>query len=107
MFDVQAGRRTIELPAEVLDSIAAYYRRVTTTSRPMSRLIAAAMVVTLGALLAEVIIDDARRSAAAASLALTTFAVGLAVGRTVRGAVRLGSQVDDRQRQSALAHRIY
>ena len=49
MFDVQVlGHHDTELPTDVRDSIAAYYRRVTTTAaRPMNRLVAAAMLVTL------------------------------------------------------------
>jgi hypothetical protein len=44
MFDVQVrGHRAAELPDDVLDSIATYYRRVTTTARPMNRLVAAVM----------------------------------------------------------------
>ena len=38
MFDVQVvGHREPLLPVAVLDSIGAYYRRVTTNARPMNR----------------------------------------------------------------------
>src|SRR5262249_38682417 len=59
MFDVQVRGHGSQLPSEVLDSISAYYRRVTTTAHPMSRLVAAAMLVTLGALIGEVALGSA------------------------------------------------
>ena len=61
MFDVQARGHSGELPAEVRDSIAAYYRRVTTAARPMNRLIAAVMVVTLGSLVGVIVQGDTTR----------------------------------------------
>jgi len=107
MFDVQARRpRVGDLPAEVRDSIAAYYRRVTTEARPMNRLVALAMVVTLGALVGEIVSGDVAAGYAWASLALALSAIGLAAARTVRNAVRLGTQADDAATQSALARRI-
>ena len=107
MFDVQARHpRSGDLPADVRDSIAAYYRRVTTAARPMNRLVALAMVVTLAALAGEIATDDGARAFAWASLALAASAIGLAAARTVRNAVRLGTQVDDVATQSALARRI-
>jgi hypothetical protein len=107
MFDVQArGHRGGDLPAEVRDSIAGYYRRVTTDARPMNRLIALVMVVTLGALIGEVVGDDVRTWVAWVSLALAASAIGLAGARTVRNAVRLGTQTDDAATQSRLARRI-
>ena len=107
MFDVQARRpRASELPSDVRDSIAAYYRRVTTAARPMNRLVALAMLVTLGALVAEIVTGDVAAGFAWASLALAASAIGLAAARTVRNAVRLGTQADDVATQSALARRI-
>jgi hypothetical protein len=107
MFDVQViGHHELELPADIRDSIAAYYRRVTTTARPMNRLVAVAMLVTLGSLIGEL----ARRNVATwigyVSLALAALAIGLAGARTVRNAVRLGAQIDPAERQSALARMI-
>ena len=102
MFDVQArGNGTADLPVEVRDSIAAYYRRVTTTARPMNRLVAAAMAATLVGVIGENARHDVR-----VSLALATFGIGLAAARTVRKAVRLGSQADPPGAQSALARSI-
>ena len=107
MFDVQARHpRTGDLPADVRDSIAAYYRRVTTAARPMNRLIALAMVVTLGALVGEIVTGDVAAGFAWVSLALAASAIGLAAARTVRNAVRLGTQADDVATQTALARRI-
>ena len=107
MFDVQARHpRTGDLPADVRDSIAAYYRRVTTAARPMNRLVALAMVVTLGALVGEIVTGDVAAGFAWVSLALAASAIGLAAARTVRNAVRLGTQADDVATQTALARRI-
>ena len=107
MFDIQARHpRAGYLPADVRDSIAAYYRRVTTAARPMNRLVALAMLVTLGALVGEIVTGDVAAGFAWASLALAASAIGLAASRTVRNAVRLGTQADDVATQSALARRI-
>jgi hypothetical protein len=108
MFDVQVrGHRDALLPADVRDSIAAYYRRVTTAARPMNRLIAFMMLVTLVALIGEIVGDDVSTGVAIGSLLLAAIAIGLAAARTVRDAVRLGSQADDPATQSALARSIY
>src|SRR5262249_34197632 len=103
MFDVQARG---EPSGAAIESIAAYYRRVTTDAHPMSRLVAAAMLVTIGALVAEVIADDVAKGAAIASLVLTITAGGLAAARTVRNAVRLGTQADPPDEQRTLARSI-
>jgi hypothetical protein len=118
MFDVQAARRgpgargaeanaAGELPEEVLVSIAAYYARVTTAARPMNRLIATVMLATLAAIFVEI----AKGTGGGAwlgwvSLALALAPILLAGGRTVPGAVRLGTQRDDLAAQSALARRV-
>jgi hypothetical protein len=107
MFDVQVRGHAAELPANVRDSIAAYYRRVTTTAHPMSRLVAFVMLVTLVALIGEAASSTTPRAVATSSLALVTFAVALAAARTVRSAVRLGAQTDASDRQDALARSIY
>jgi hypothetical protein len=107
MFDVQVRRhRAAELPAEVRDSIAAYYRRVTTDAHPMNRLVAAAMLVTIAALVGEVVRHDVRAWAGWPSLVLIVAAVGLAAARTVGNAVRLGSQAGTATEQSLLARTI-
>jgi hypothetical protein len=92
MFDVQVrGHRGPVLPGDVLDSISAYYRRVTTTARPMNRLVATAMLATLVAIVVQLARDDAPAWVGWSSLALTVAAIGVAAARTVPAAVRLGA----------------
>src|SRR5579864_6445207 len=56
MFDVQVRKHTGPvLPATVLTSISAYYRRVTTEAFPMNRLVALVMVLTLASIVAEIV----------------------------------------------------
>jgi hypothetical protein len=108
MFDVQVRRHHgAELPPDVRQSIATYYRRVTTTARPMNRLVAAVMAVTVGAVIVEPFGDDVGFWTAAGSLVLISTAITLAAMRTVRAAARLGAQTDSPQAQSALARAIY
>ena len=107
MFDVQARRHPDDdVPANARASIAAYYARVTTAARPMNRLVAAAMVLTIGAIGAELVRDDLPAWRAWPALVLTLGAVGLAAGRTVANAQRLGRQTDDAAQQSKLARLI-
>ena len=89
MFDVQV-RGAAPAPGAV-DSIAAYYGRVTTAARPMNRLVALVMVGTLAAIVAELAAGDAPAWVGWASLALTLAAVATAATRTVPTAVRLGA----------------
>lgn len=107
MFDVQTrGHAGDRIPDPVLASISAYYRRVTTEASPMSRLIPVVMAITVLAIIAEI----ARRPAAGwmawASLALALSAIGLAMARTVRNAVRLGRAADPSETQARLARTI-
>jgi hypothetical protein len=107
MFDVQVrGHTDAVLPAAVRDSIARYYARVTTAAHPMNRLVAIAMLVTVGALTAELFRDELPVWRVALSLGLALVAVALAMGRTVRDAVRLGTQADDALEQSRLARSV-
>jgi len=107
MFDVQARRHPDhDVPADVRASIAAYYARVTTAARPMNRLVAAAMVTTIGATVAELVRDDLPAWRGWLALVFTLGAVGLAAGRTVANAQRLGRRADDAAQQSRLAHMI-
>jgi hypothetical protein len=108
MFDTLVrGSPAGELPADVRDSIAAYYRRVVTGARPMNRLVALAMLITLGALIGQLLIGDTTVAIAAVSLVLAACAIGLAAARTVPNAVRLGTQLDTPAVQSDLARRIF
>jgi hypothetical protein len=108
MFDVQvAPHRDDPLPEGVLASIAGYYRRVTTAARPMNRLIATVMLATLAAIVVEIARAEPRPWVAWASLALAAAPIGLAGGRIVPMAVRLGGRADAPKRQSELAREIF
>ena len=108
MFDVQTRHHDDEiLPADVLDSIATYYKRVTTDAFPMNRLVAAAMLVNLGAIIAEIVTASVPWWIAWGSLAISGSGIVPSLLRTVPNAVRLGSRVDPPERQSALARSIY
>ncbi|HTK15043.1 MAG TPA: hypothetical protein VL769_01520 [Acidimicrobiia bacterium] len=106
MFDVQARGHPRDVPADVRSSIAAYYARVTTAARPMNLLVALAMVVTIGATVGELLRGELPAWRAGPALLLTLGAVGLAAGRTVANARRLGRQSDDAEGQSRLARLI-
>lgn len=108
MFDVQTRpHHDAILPAEVLASISAYYRRVTTDASPMSRLVAVMMVVTLMSIMGEMVIAAHSLAVTGISFALTAAAVGIAGSRTVGNAVRLGGAQDTPQEQTVLARSIY
>ena len=109
MFDIQIHRHrsAAELPSDVRDSVATYYRRVLIGARPMNRLVALAMVFTLAMLVAEFVGDDTSDAVAAASLGLAAGAIGLAGARTVRNALRLAAQADTAPVQTQLARRIF
>jgi di/tricarboxylate transporter len=85
MFDVQVlRRRGREVPETALESIAAYYRRVTTDARPMNLLVGAAMVATLAAIVAQIAAGDDPKWVAWRSLVLAGGAIALAVAHTFR-----------------------
>jgi hypothetical protein len=108
MFDVQTrGYAGDRLPADVLASIGAYYRRVTTDASPMGRLIPVVMVLTVAAIGVEIARGAWPRWAAWASLAAAVSAIGLALTRTVRDAVRLGAAADTPRQQTRLARSIF
>lgn len=108
MFDVQVlGGGPGELPEPVLESIAAYYRRVTTAARPMNRLVAAVMLATLAGVISEIVHAGAEAWAPWASLALSLAPITLAAVHTVPSAVRLGARGDPMQRQSSIARAIF
>jgi len=108
MFDVQVRRHGDDtLPPEVLDSISAYYRRVTTDASPMGRLIMVVMLATLAAITVEIVRRSAMPWLAWTSLALAFGAVGVAAARTVRNAVALGRRDGPPELQSRLARSVY
>jgi hypothetical protein len=108
---VQVLRHRAEdlLPADVLASIAAYYRRVTTTARPLGHLVALAMFVTSGAALVAALRafrDGAPVEMHVAAFALAAAPAALALVRVVPNAVRLGARGDGPEIESALARAI-
>jgi hypothetical protein len=108
MFDVQTARHSGRtLPAEVLASIGAYYRRVTTDAHPMSRLVTAVMGLTMLSIVAGIARGRTPAWIGWTSLALAAGAIGLAATRTVRNAVRLGAAKDPPDARSRLARVIY
>ena len=108
MFDVQVrGHKSGVLPADIRASIAAYYRRVTTEARPMNMLVSAVMLITIISIGFELANGSIPRPFAAAALGLTLVGVGLAGGRIVKNAKRLGTQADTPDEQSRLARLIY
>jgi hypothetical protein len=107
MFDIQArGPADRSVPAPALASISAYYRRVTTEVSPMSRLIPLVMAATVIAISTEIVRSRGTRPADWASVVLAISAIGLALGRTVRNAVRLGAVTDPPDLQGRLARRV-
>ena len=107
MHDVQVFRRPGDLPDEVLASISRYYRRVTTDARPMNRLVAAAMLATLVAIVVQIAAGDAPVWLAWTALVLAVLPIGLAAGRTVPRAVRLGRGADTVEVRSGLARSVF
>ena len=109
MFDVQVWRhrRAPQVPDDTLDSIAAYYRRVTTTASPMGRLVGLVMLVLLGVLVVQAIDGDAPVWVSVVSLLAALVATGLALVRVFGRARRLGAATDPRAQQSVLARSIF
>jgi hypothetical protein len=108
MFDVQVlpHRGSPQVPAAVLESIAAYYRRVTTTASLMGRLVGVVMVVLLGALVAQAATGAAPVWVSAVSLSFAVLAIGLAMARVFGRARRLGTREDSVDVQSGLARSV-
>jgi len=108
MFDVQVrGHGGPHLPPDVLASISGYYRRVTTKARPMGQLVAVVMVLTLLSLAVEIARNAYPAWLSWPSLVLAAAAIGIALVRTVRAAVRLGGAADPPEVQAVLARTIY
>jgi hypothetical protein len=106
MFDVQVLRqRSGTLPEPVLDSIAAYYRRVTTGASPMGRLVGLVMAAAVAAAIAQLALGPARW-AGAISLLLCAPPVLLAQLRIFPAAARLGAGADSPETRTRLAREI-
>jgi hypothetical protein len=108
MFDVQVLRHrgSAEVPQETLDSISAYYRRVTTTASPMGRLVGLVMLVLVVALVVQAATGDAPTWVSIVSIPLALVAIGLAMVRVFPRARRLGARADPLSVQSDLARSI-
>jgi len=108
MFDVQTrANPSTPLPADVLTSISAYYRRVTIDAYPMNRLVSLVMLLTLGTLVAEIVQGVRPWWVGWVSLALVMSGVVFTLTRTVPNARRLGGGQDTPEVQSILARAIY
>jgi hypothetical protein len=110
MFDVQVqskGPKRRELPEEVLESIAAYYRRVTTLARPMGHVVGAMMLVGMLTLALHIFRTGEWRWISVVSLFLFGVPVTLGLFHAFPNAVRLGSRVDSTLEQSRLARAIH
>lgn len=108
MFDVQTRKQTGDpLPTEVLESISAYYRRVTIEAYPMNRLVALVMFLTLLAIVVEIFQNADHWWTAWISLAPAASAIGLARTRTIPNAVSLGRASAPPDEQTRLARAIY
>jgi hypothetical protein len=108
MFDVQVlrYRRERGVPETVLDSISAYYHRVTTTASPMGRLVGMVMLVLLIALIVRAARGDAPTWVNIVSIAAALVGVGLAGLRVFRRARRLGWRMDPPDLCSEMARGI-
>ena len=108
MFDVQvlAHSEDATLPPAVLESIAAYYQRVTTDSGWMSRLIGSFMLAGIAAPLHQLVMGHGSLARRVTSLLLLVVPVGLAAARVVQNAVRLGARADSLEVRSELARSI-
>jgi len=108
MFDVQVRKHAGDpLPADVLASISAYYRRVTTEAYPMNRLVALVMVVTLAAIVAQIVEGANPWWIGWGSLVIAGSGFVPTLTRTVPNARRLGSGRDTLEEQSRLARAIW
>jgi hypothetical protein len=107
MFDVQTRKHAGDpLPADVLASISAYYRRVTTEAYPMNRLVALVMLLTLAAICAEIVQGQNHWWIGWGSIALAGSGFVPTMTRTVPNAKRLGTAADSAEEQSRLARAI-
>ena len=108
MHDVQVRGHdaAADLPEPVLASIAGYYARVTTAARPMNRLVALTMLATVVGVIVEIAEGLDPAWLPWTTLGLAVVPIGLAGGRTVPSAVRLGTRRDDVAGQSRLARAI-
>jgi len=108
MFDVQVipHRSAAQVPDDVVESIATYYRRVTTDASPMGRLISLVMAVLVGLLAWQAARGGTAGWVSVVSLVGAATSIVLALTRVVPHAVRLGQRTDPPEARSALARGI-
>jgi len=107
MFDVQTRKHSgAVLPPDVLNSISAYYRRVTTEAYPMNRLVALVMLLTFAAICAQIMQGETQWWIGWGSLLLAGSGFVPTMTRTVRNARRLGSAQDPAEEQSRPARAV-
>jgi len=108
MFDVQVipHRRAAQVPDDVVESIATYYRRVTTDASPMGRLISLVMAALVGLLVWQAARGGTPGWVSVVSLVGAAASIVLALTRVVPHAVRLGQRRDPAAARSALARSI-
>lgn len=109
MFDVQVLKDVGEsqVSDERLDSIAAYYHRVTTTATPMGRLVALVMLTLVTGLVVQAVQGDVDVWVSVVSFVAAAVGIGLAGVRVFGRAKRLGWRTDSLEVQSALAGSIF
>ncbi|OBK39340.1 hypothetical protein A5658_24650 [Mycobacterium sp. 1245111.1] len=110
IFDAQtltAKGSARELPDQVLDSIARYYRRAVTESRPMGHLIAVVMALLIAALGFRMVRGHDPGWLMALSALLIGGPILLAATHTVPNAARLGSRSGSPSAQTVLARSIW
>lgn len=108
MFDAQVrGTPDGPLPAEVLASISAYYRRVTTEAYPMNWLVALVMLIMMASIAAEIVAGVEPWWIGWVSIALAGSGFVPTMRRTVPNARRLGSGDGTPEERSALARSIF
>ena len=108
MFDVQALRPLATdgtLPAPVLASIAAYYRRVLVETWPMGGVVGAVMAVLMLATLVGLLLEPPRWRGLV-GLVLAGAPIALAFGRVVPNAVALGTGTGSAAGDTVLARGI-
>jgi hypothetical protein len=108
MFDVQvlSHRRAPQVPESVLDSISAYYHRVTETASPMGRLVAVVMLTLLVSLIVQAARGDVSAWVSVVSIAAALVGFGLAGLRVFGRARRLGRRTDPASVRSEIARSI-
>ena len=109
MFDVQVLPQLFggaSIPEAALDSISAYYRRVTTDARPMGHLVGTGIALSVLGSLAQGVGAAGGLWYRFAPLLFSGIPGSLAALRTVPNAIRLGGRADTLEVQAELARSI-